>query len=98
MPIRIIHLFALQLFFCCSLCSTEQVVDHCWALSNFLCAASEAGIHELPTRQSGHSPHVVLLQDGHIHIFQDGELVQEIVGLVDEERWMCTTPAVQSRT
>ena len=54
MPIRIIHLFALQLFLCCSLCSTEQVVDHCWALSNFLCAASEAGIHELPTWQSGH--------------------------------------------
>ena len=35
---------------------------------------------------SVHSPHVVLLQDGHIHIFQDGELVQEIGGLVDEEK------------
>eukprot|EP00434_Breviolum_minutum_P011575 symbB.v1.2.010208.t1/scaffold621.1/size179687/14 len=34
-----------------------KVVDHCWALSNFLCAASE---------------------DGHIHIFQDGELVQDV--------------------
>ncbi|CAK8994489.1 unnamed protein product [Durusdinium trenchii] len=34
-----------------------KVVDHCWALSIFLCAASE---------------------DGHIHIFQDGELVQDV--------------------
>eukprot|EP00913_Durusdinium_trenchii_P034053 g31875.t1 len=33
-----------------------KVVDHCWALSIFLCAASE---------------------DGHIHIFQDGELAVE---------------------
>lgn len=31
--------------------STEQVVDHCWALSNFLCAASEVGI-------SLSSPHI----------------------------------------
>ena len=57
-----------------------EVVDHCWVLSVFLCAASEAVVRLLP-RIYLRKPEIVFWQDGRVFVFEDGELREDFLEL-----------------